>query len=538
MARAKIPDSVEFEPFTEALEASEEDEFPPYEPLPELPNNCISEMENTAIMPEMDTNWNICPRQLQESGPDEISPEYGLYSSMMNYSTSHTFSESHPPWSPSSFETLAQAQKPSGRALPALALNTRDIPQPPSSRHRHGRTGTLSDEPMSATVISPMSASEGFFSSMRGISGREIQVSPTESEATYNSFLTSDSGYVSATIDSAWSATTMDFDRIWDSGSMKRPSSEVFPMISEVEMGCDAGSMKPTSPHIYVASSSVPSRSSSNSSCHSANRCTAIAKRKAISPHWTDPKSLVESFVEVLNEHLQHSRDALQQLPSNSTIKELLAMSSASIISIGFDVLRGLFEKRNPTAIISIFAFSHVAYAAAIAVDDKSSKVRTEEWFQDSLCWLSGLSSERQRMSYTLVVHAIWKPHELMQMDNGSGFSKFSELARLPSDHENRLVKACRHFLDIQENLSNNDKACSLARSSSFNFSQASFYRIAKSRVINELIQKNSIEAFIEDVVAVEKRLREGSIKNLRQLELELIGAGKVSARPKRSDEG
>lgn len=37
-----------------------------------------------------------------------------------------------------------------------------------------------------------------------------------------------------------------------------------------------------------------------------------------------------------------------------------------------------------------------------------------------------------------------------------------------------------------------------------------------------------SIEAFIEDVVAVEKRLREGSIKDLRQLELELICAGKV----------
>jgi hypothetical protein len=52
---------------------------------------------------------------------------------------------------------------------------------------------------------------------------------------------------------------------------------------------------------------------------------------------------------------------------------------------------------------------------------------------------------------------------------------------------------------------------------------------MAKSRIIDELIQKASIEAFIEDVVAVEQRLREGSITNLRRLELELICAGKVT---------
>ena len=63
---------------------------------------------------------------------------------------------------------------------------------------------------------------------------------------------------------------------------------------------------------------------------------------------------------------------------------------------------------------------------------------------------------------------------------------------------------------------------------SPLNFSQASFYRTAKNRIIDELIQKISIEAFIEDVVAVEQRLQEGSIKDLRQLELELICAGKV----------
>lgn len=538
VALSKIPESAESEQFPEVQESFDSEEFPPYEPLPELPNNCISEMENTSIMPEMDTTWNISPQELQKPNvPEEKSLEQstGIYSSMTMDNSNHTFSESHPPWSPSSFENPVPTQKSTGRSLPALALNTRDIYQPPSSRHRYGRTGTLSDEPMSATVISPLSATEGFFSGMLGMSRRELEVSPTDSEATCNSLFTNDSGYASATIDSAWSATTMDFDPIWEvrDNGMKQ-GYQVLPMISGAEIGNAAGLMGPPSQPRSAASSNVPSRSSSNSSTHSANRCTALIKRKTLSPHWTDSKTLVQSFMEVLDEHLEHSRMALKQLPSNSTIKELLAMSSASIVSIGFDVLRGLLEKRNPTAIISIFAFSHVAYAAAIAVDDKSSKVRTDEWFQDSLCWLSGLSSERQRMSYTLIVQAIWKPQDLTEMGDVFDFSRIAEMAQPSIDHENRLVKACKHFLDIQENLSNNEKAsASLVLSteqSPLNFSQASFYRTAKNRIIDELIQKISIEAFIEDVVAVEQRLQEGSIKNLRQLELELICAGKLAS--------
>jgi hypothetical protein len=52
--------------------------------------------------------------------------------------------------------------------------------------------------------------------------------------------------------------------------------------------------------------------------------------------------------------------------------------------------------------------------------------------------------------------------------------------------------------------------------------------RVKARKIIDELIQKTSIEAFIEDVIRVEKRLENGLITELRQLELELICAGKV----------
>lgn len=538
LALPKIPESRESEAYPEIQGNFDNEEFPPYEPMSELPNNCISEMENTSIMPEMDTTWNMPSQELRKPHvSDEKSFEYptGMYSDMVMNPYNHAFSESNPPWSPSSFEAQVPAQKSPGRSVPALALNTRDIYQPQSSMHRHGNVCTLSDEPMSATVISPLSATDGFYSGMLGMSARNFEISPTDSETTYNSLFTNDSGYSSATIDSAMSATSMSFDRIWDTLDMTKKSDyQVFPVASGMNIGKNAGLMLPPSQPSSASSSNVPSRSSSNSSNHSANRCTALVKRKTLSPHWTDSKTLVESFVEVLNEHLEHSRAALKQLPSNSNIKELQAMSSTSIISTGFGVLRGLLEKRNPDAILEIFAFAHVAYAAAIVVDDKSSKVRTDEWFQDSLAWLSGLSSERQRMRYTLIAHAIWKPQDLVEIGDFVDLTKVIERAQPFVDSENGLVKACKHFLDIQENLSNNEKSSATEaftpQHSPFNFSQASFYRTAKSRIIDELIQKVSIEAFIEDVVAVEKRLREGSIKYLRQLELELICAGKLAS--------
>jgi hypothetical protein len=58
---------------------------------------------------------------------------------------------------------------------------------------------------------------------------------------------------------------------------------------------------------------------------------------------------------------------------------------------------------------------------------------------------------------------------------------------------------------------------------------QKLFAKKAQTNIIDELITSISIEAFIEDVVKVEKRLNRGHITNVRELELELMCAGKVS---------
>lgn len=185
--------------------------------------------------------------------------------------------------------------------------------------------------------------------------------------------------------------------------------------------------------------------SSSMAATHSASRCDVERQIKQLSPHWSDAQSLVACFGEVLNEHLQHSRAALDQMASNPITRELLSLSLSSIISIGLDVLAGLLEGRSPTSTVHLFSFSSVAYALAIAVDHASPRVHTQKWFQDSLFFIRNLTSERLRQSYTQIARIIWQPRSQSTCVENMGSS--SSMPVTNSD-ENSLIRACKEFLD------------------------------------------------------------------------------------------
>ncbi|CAG8972051.1 hypothetical protein HYALB_00004915 [Hymenoscyphus albidus] len=194
-------------------------------------------------------------------------------------------------------------------------------------------------------------------------------------------------------------------------------------------------------------------------------------------------------------------------------------MSRTSMVSIGLEALAGIIEGRNSTAIVQAFAFTHIAYAFSILIDDEI-KVHTQEWFQDSLSWVSDLGSERQRTSYAHIARALWQPL------NPLTERIFPRL--FPAGDENRLLLVCRRFLDVSESFGSSDKIPSDGEKIAA--CKTRFVKYAKKQVIDELIKTVSIEAFIEDVVKVEKRLNRGYIQNVRELELELMCAGKLAS--------
>ncbi|KUJ23439.1 uncharacterized protein LY89DRAFT_182616 [Mollisia scopiformis] len=402
---------------------------------------------------------------------------------------------------------------------PRLSVDTSCSPVSLLSTHaKLAHNSTWDDTPLSATIISPMSATGAYDYSA-------LEISPTESDTSGNTFSTLDSGYSSATSYTAPSAWDFSMTGLESFGSMKDRKGkkrEIGQISGDWANGAALSGppIFPSIPSISMSQDVTVSRSNSSSTTHSASRCPISERPKPVSPHWRNASDLVQSFSEVLDAHIEHTKAALKELPSTSITQELLAMSRTSMVSLGLDVLQGILEGRNPTAIIQVFAFMHIAFALAIAVDQDEAKVETQAWFQDSLTWVQELPSERQQQVYLQIARAVWQPLDASSMSSLSARDTAQEKQRL-------LFESCKHFLDVFESLGSCDDS---EPSSDFDFEQASFETKAKTQVIDELIQIVGIEAFIEDVVTVERRLTQGQITSVRGLELDLIFAGKLAS--------
>ena len=388
--------------------------------MPELPNTGIWEMDATYVMSEMDGSWDFS----QELPDSEVS----------GFSNERRTSIPRPyaPWNLSEKAPAGrESPRPSRSLLPRL--NTHTVLEPMKQKQLYSPIPSLPENPMSATIVSPLSPTGGFDFGTLG----PIDISPTDSETSDKSLFT-DSGYSSATFESSWNGSVMNFESMVTRQKEKNTREK-----DSLECGQDYDTF-----NFGKAPSVFPQMSSDNeltvygamTTTHSADRCTSTQVSRALSPHWTNAKSLVASFSEVLNEHLQHSQRSLQEMAPNSITKELLSLSSSSIVSIGFGVLEGLLQGRRPHAVMPLFAFTHIAYALAIAVDHDESKVHTPEWFQDLFSMLDNISSDRQRQTYTQIVRVIWQPRDAAELT--------TTMASGTAETENRLIRACKHFLD------------------------------------------------------------------------------------------
>jgi hypothetical protein len=288
------------------------------------------------------------------------------------------------------------------------------------------------DEPMSATIVSPMCADDRYASLLQ-------EISPTDTDASGNSFLT-DSGYTSATMFSTLGVSSpFELHPGFNAPRGKKRSREEVFATQSISNSVD----------ISRNNSAKSNRSFTNQpqeaidpvdSSHSPSRCPSTKKPKMQSAHWSSASTLVQSFSEVLDAHISHTKEILRQLPESPITRELIAMSRSSMVSIGLEVLAGVIEGRNPTAIVPVFAFTHIAYAFSIAIDHDEIKVHTKEWFNDSLSWVHDLGSERDRARYSRIARAVWQP---VEEESGNARSPLYS-----PDKQNLLYLACQRFLD------------------------------------------------------------------------------------------
>ena len=378
------------------------------------------ELPNSSVVREMPGDWTAASHELPDTYISEMTGTECPIELGGGFETreDNFYTDNLEDWD------IPSIPSPKGRCFsPKLEIDT-------SVAHTSAPTNWI-DTPLSATIISPMSAFGKFDSSN---DASPVEISPTDSVVSGKSFFT-DSGYSSATTQSA-TFSTRSFDRFPSIGEKKGKKRE-FGAISEAWIKNTASSI---SQSMSSADATPIEPRIDEISVHSAGRCTGITKPRFLSSHWHDASSLVQTFSESLNEHIQHTKSALQTLPQIAITVELLSMSRTSIVSIGLEVLTGVLEGRKPTAIVQIFAFTHIACALAIATEDDKAKIHTQEWFRDTLQWASSLRGQRQQKDYEIVAKAIWQPLETLA----------DAMPRNASSRENPLFRTCKHFLDSE----------------------------------------------------------------------------------------
>ncbi|KAK2628098.1 hypothetical protein QTJ16_002744 [Diplocarpon rosae] len=464
------------------------------------------ELPSTSIIPEIAGDWKAASHELADTCVSEMSDK----DSPVELEASVEIWEDN--FYAESFEEFDVASNPvkSRGSSPKLARLDTSVGQATIS-------SDWCDTPRSTTIISPMSAIMPCDSTRSA-----IEISPTDSEASGKPFYP-DSGYSGAATQSATFSNGL-FERYPSAGNVDDEEGHKkwvdFDVVSEEWRKSTFGSVPlPPSEATTPIQRNIARRAQPTPTAeHSAGSCTGSSKTTLISRPWNDATSLVRFFSEILDSHIDHSKSTLQAISPSPTVQELLSMSRSSIVSEGLDVLAKILAGRHPTSTVQVFSFTHVACALAVAVDDDDLRIHTEKWVQDSLNWASGLHGERHKKGYEQVAKVVWQPPK---------FSVLNEVLNNSTQSiENSLLATCRHFLDIFEIL-DSLKPNDLAVSQHLDFAQASFEHKAKSYVVERLISKPRNEAFVKDVISVERRLSQSRISTVRQLELELICAGK-----------
>lgn len=485
----------------------------------------IQELPNTSICPEMAGDWTAASHELPDTYISEMTGteipiemgmgEMGEETWTDNFYTAHLEDWEMPP--PPVPKPKNISPKPamlrvdtSFSSLTASMYQGR-IPQRHSSHYP--------ETPLSPNIISPLSAGPVF-------SATSLEISPTDSDTSGNSYW-ADSGYSSATTTiSAWNMPVMpamcEQAKGFEDKRGKKRAREEEPVfedwIHDSAFSGQALLTTTTSTELTVAK--LPDASQELVHFHS--DCAATEKPKLFSTHWCDAPTLVHSFSEALDAHIEHSKSALRELPSTPITQELLAMSKTTMVSTGLDVLAGILEGRKPTAIVPVFAFTHIACAFVIATEHDEGKIISQAWFKDILSWVHGWSSAKQRQLYMQIARSIWKPADNVE----KGKQVQQPFSAPTSSKENALFTGCKHFLDVLESFKVFENESAAGRKDKH---LESIHRSFTARAqFNDLISSSG--TFSEEVVNIERRLLAGQINGTRELELELICAGKVSS--------
>lgn len=177
----------------------------------------------------------------------------------------------------------------------------------------------------------------------------------------------------------------------------------------------------------------------------------------------SEPKSLVASAWDALQEHIVTSADKIRHIQNNPLVDQLKLLSAKTIAQRGFSSLRSILESRPSMSPLDTLCLVHVIYSFALVVHGDDAARRSSDFFTQSLLYSTWFTPENQK-SYRQVVQAIWQPGDMTfeqleqlkaSQDLHTGWPrsvKGKERATGPSggaiESPDPLVTTALHFLD------------------------------------------------------------------------------------------
>jgi hypothetical protein len=152
--------------------------------------------------------------------------------------------------------------------------------------------------------------------------------------------------------------------------------------------------------------------------------------------------SVLEPVWDLLRDHISCSQEGLKNLPSNALAVQLTQLNPESMIAAGFATAKHMLHDRQMTREpLDAICFAHVVFSLGFALDDRYTKARTNDMYQQTL--LYGMWFEPAvREAYQEVCSAIW---ETTETDNAAG----PHTLALPSTttYSHRGMEPCRSVL-------------------------------------------------------------------------------------------
>jgi hypothetical protein len=140
--------------------------------------------------------------------------------------------------------------------------------------------------------------------------------------------------------------------------------------------------------------------------------CFTSSTSRLLSRYWKTSQQLIDAFETAHSIFLKDIQLKLPGIDEAKSVPQLKSMSSdpAACLERGLDVFREILkEGKKPDTIEDIFAFLITVYASAAILHNDLTTLNMRMWFQETLCWVGGISDLPHQELYLRVIAGIWQ---------------------------------------------------------------------------------------------------------------------------------